>query len=267
MRPAQNHFELPIYLGRVHVATPEHEKQSTATTGNRPIEDALDYFRTIAGVDENVGRVLDTLDQAGLAEDTLVIYASDNGYHLREKGIGDKRSAYEVSMRIPMLLRYPRAVRAGQINDAMVLNMDVAPTLLEFAGIPIPKAVQGRSWKPMLDGHQKRVRDAFLYEYFFSYGDITDYEAQTADPPITPNIVAVRTEDAKLIKYPGRTWVELFDLRKDPYERRNVAEESDYRELRQRMETFLDQQIKQTGFRIPEKAKHIPTEGLETWRK
>lgn len=267
MGPAQNHWNLPIYLGRVHVAKPEHEKLSTATTGNRPIRDPLDYFRVITAIDEQLGRIMSLLDELGIAEDTVVVYTSDNGYHLGEHGIGDKRTAYEVSMRIPLIVRYPRmAALQGRTNDAMVLNIDLAPTLLDLAGLPVPAQMQGRTWRPLLEDGAKQIREAFLYEYFFSYGDITDYEAQTANPPITPTLVAVRAADAKIIKYPGRDWVELFDLARDPHERVNVADDSRYGGLRRRMDALYDQQIEAVGYRIPENVKPAPLEGLEDWR-
>ena len=260
--PAVNHTDLPIYLGRVHVADPRHEKSG----GNRRVEDLLNYFRVIAGADENVGRLLKALDEAGLSEDTMVIYASDNGYHLGEHGIGDKRSAYEVSMRVPLLVRYPRLGRTGTA-DGMALNIDLAPTMLDFAGVPVPPEMQGRSWRPLLEGRAARIRDAFFYEYFFSYKDITDYEIQTANCPITPTIAAVRTGTAKLIKYPERDWVELFDLARDPYERDNLAALPEHAQLREQMERLHAREMKAVGFRYPPGYQPPPVEGLEEWRR
>jgi arylsulfatase A-like enzyme len=246
----------------VHVADPRHEKSG----GNRRVEDLLNYFRVIAGADENVGRLLKALDEAGLSEDTMVIYASDNGYHLGEHGIGDKRSAYEVSMRVPLLVRYPRLGRTGTV-DGMALNIDLAPTMLDFAGVPVPPEMQGRSWRPLLEGRAARIRDAFLYEYFFSYKDITDYEIQTANCPITPTIAAVRTETAKLIKYPERDWVELFDLARDPHERDNLAALPEHAQLRDEMERLHAREMKAVGFRYPPGYQPPPVEGLEEWRR
>jgi arylsulfatase A-like enzyme len=105
----------------------------------------------INGVDDNVGKLLQTLDELGLTEDTVFVFSSDNGYYLGEHNLGDKRTAYEEALRIPMLVRYPRAVKAGRTDDRMVLNIDPAATFLDLAGQPVPAAMHGRSWKPILE--------------------------------------------------------------------------------------------------------------------
>lgn len=263
MKPAMNHTDLPIYLGRVHMAKPEHLKPY----GNVLVEDEMDYFRTLTAIDKNVGRIMDVVRELGLDQNTMVIFSSDNGYHFGEHGIGDKRSAYEVSMRIPMILWYHGLPLNGKTHDASVLNIDVAPTILDFAGTSIPNEMQGKSWKPLLYGESKKIRDAFLYEYFFSYTDITDYEIQTCNPPITPTIVALRTDKAKLITYPGRDWVELFDLENDPYERDNLAKDPEYSSLLEEMKLELEREKERMAFKIPEKARFVPNDSLEEWRK
>lgn len=263
--PPANWGAHPVYLGRVHVARREYIKPE----GNRPVADPLDYFRGLAGVDENVGRVLEALDAAGIAGRTVVVYSSDNGYHLGEHGIGDKRSAYEESIRIPLLVRYPGwggRTRPGSVIDALVLNIDLAPTFLDLAGLPVPPDMQGKSWRPLLEGRAKALRDDFLYEYFF-YRDIADYELQTANPPITPTITAVRTTSAKLITYPGRDWVELFDLSVDPYEIVNLAKDPRRAWLLQEMQARLERQLRETRFRIPSGANDVPLKDLEEWRR
>jgi arylsulfatase A-like enzyme len=207
----------------------------------------LGYFRTLVGIDDNVGRVLEVLDQTGIADDTVVVYASDNGYFLGEHGItglsspdGGKRNAYEESIRIPLLLRYPRRVPAGARQDAQVLNIDLAPTLLDLAGLPPPAPMQGKSWQPLLTGAVARLRGRFLYEYFH-------------EPPyIPPTMVALRRGDYKLIRYPGRpAWRELFDLRADPYERRNLSADPASQGVLQIMRDALDAEIVLTGYRVP----------------
>jgi hypothetical protein len=100
--------------------------------------------------DDNVGRVLDLLDELRLAENTVVVFAGDNGYYLGEHRLGDKRSAYEESMRIPLLLRYPKLGARGKLLDELVLNIDLAPIFLDLAGIAVPRGMQGRSWRPLL---------------------------------------------------------------------------------------------------------------------
>ena len=263
MGPAQNHTDIPIYLGRVHEAKREHLKPY----GNVLTEDYINYFRTLTTIDENVGKLMDFLEKEGLDQNTMIIYTSDNGYHFGEHGIGDKRSAYEVSMRIPMLVSYPKSQLNGKVFDDMVLNIDVAPTILDLAGVPIPEQMQGKSWKPLLERTTASIRDQFLYEYFFSYTDITDYEIQTVNPPITPTIVALRTNTAKLITYPGRDWVELFNLENDPYERTNLAGNPKYDALLNEMKQRLENEKNRMNFEIPEDAKYVPDDDLEDWRK
>src|SRR5207249_96054 len=116
---------------------------------------------------DNLGRLLKALDDMGITEDTVVVFASDNGYYIREHGLGDKRSCYEESLRIPFLVRYPRLISGGQTRDEMVLNIDLAPTFLELAGERIPVGMQGRSWAPLLTGKAADWRKSFMAEYFY----------------------------------------------------------------------------------------------------
>jgi arylsulfatase A-like enzyme len=208
-------------------------------------------FRGINAVDDNVGRLLALLDELKLAEDTVFVFSSDNGYYLGEHALGDKRSAYEESLRIPMMVRYPRAVKAGRTDDRMVLNVDPAPTFLDLAGVPVPKEVHGRSWRPLLEGKEGVAwRDAFFYCYFFEKGFGV------------PTTTAVRTADAKLIKYPGHDeWTEVFDLKADPFETRNLAKTPEAAELRARLEAEYDRQAKALDFRIPDFADKPPADG------
>jgi arylsulfatase A-like enzyme len=204
----------------------------------------LDYFRHIQGADENLGRLLAALDELKLADDTVVIYSSDNGYYLGEHSLGDKRSAYDESLRIPMLVRYPRLVAKGSVRDELVLNLDLAPTLIDLAGAKIPAEMQGRSWKPLLAGGRAPWRESFLSAYFFE-----------SNFPTTPTVVAVRTAHAKLIKYPGRDdWTELFDLTADPYELKNLIRDPAQAALRARLSAEFDAQVQATGFHIPDYA-------------
>jgi arylsulfatase A-like enzyme len=205
------------------------------------------YFRTISAVDENVGRILKALDDLKLAENTMLIYTSDNGFYLGEHGLGDKRSAYEESIRIPLLLRYAKLGARGRLIDSMVLNLDLAPTLLDFAGLAIPKEMQGRSWKPLLSSGAPPPdwRNSFFYEYFVEIGA----SGQQMGPP---SMTALRTDNAKLIKYPGHDdWMELFDLRTDPYETNNIVRSPPHRDLLQTMQAEYDRQAKAVEFRVP----------------
>ncbi len=207
------------------------------------------YFRCVSAADDNVGRLLALLDELKLADNTIVIFASDNGYYLGEHGLGDKRSAYDESLRIAMLLRYPKLAGKGRLIDQMALNIDLAPTLLDFAGVAVPKEMHGRSWKPLLVGathasplqsHDTDWRRAFFYCYFYERGFNT------------PLVTAVRTDTAKLIKYPGHDeWTELFDLKADPYELKNLARDAAHKELLAQMQAEYDRQAKLIAFQVP----------------
>ena len=132
----------------------------------------LNYFRCIAGVDDNVGKVLDALDRLKLAENTVVVYASDNGFYLGEHTLADKRSGYDESLRIPLIVRYPKSGLKGVTRDDMVLNIDLAPTFLDLAGVAVPKDMHGKSWKPLLakEAPKEPFRASFFYEYFREAG-------------------------------------------------------------------------------------------------
>lgn len=198
------------------------------------------YFQLLQGVDQNVGRLLDTLDESGLAGNTVVVFTSDNGYFFGEHGLGDKRAAYEESLRIPLLVRLPNQKTPNTV-DATTLNIDLAPTLLELAGVEIPEQMHGESLGPLLSGHQPDGwRTAFLYEYF----------EETRFP--TPTVFAVRTPAAKLIIYPGHDdWTELYDLRADPHEMQNLADDPAHANMRQRMQAEFDRQATKVGLPLP----------------
>jgi arylsulfatase A-like enzyme len=202
----------------------------------------LGYFRCLAAMDDNVGRILKELDDLGVAESTLLVFAGDNGFYFGEHGLGDKRSAYDESLRIPLLLRYPRLGVKGKSVDAMVLNVDFAPTALDYAGVEVPKAMHGRSWRPILQGEAPPDwRSAYFYCYFFERGFNT------------PTVTAVRTTSAKLIRYPGHDdWTEVFDLAADPYELKNLAADPAKADLRKALEAEYERQSAAVGFRIPE---------------
>jgi arylsulfatase A-like enzyme len=198
----------------------------------------LDYFRHITGADENLGKLLAALDELGLADDTVVVYSSDNGYYLGEHGLGDKRSLYEESLRVPMLVRYPRLFAKGAVRDEMVLNIDLAPTFLDLAGVPAPREMQGASWKPIAAGQKPAGwRTSFLAEYFL----------EGAYP--TPTMVGVRTANSKIVKYPAHPeWTEVFDLAVDPYELNNLASNP---AATAKLSAELDAQIKATNYAEP----------------
>ena len=200
-----------------------------------------DHHRAVYGVDENLGLVLDYLDSAGLAEDTLVLYTTDNGYFLGEHGWYDKRFMYEPALRIPLLVRYPRLIGPGLVPDRPALNVDIAPTLLDFAGIRVPGEMQGRSLRPLLEGDPPdNWRESILYSYYENSWAFREMARdQMTDPSFqfwTPHRVGphrgVRTDRYKLIEYYGEEdYWELFDLREDPHELQNLYGEPGHGQL------------------------------------
>jgi arylsulfatase A-like enzyme len=200
-----------------------------------------DHYRALYGVDENLGRVLNYLDESGLAEDTLILYTSDNGFYLGEHGWYDKRFMYEPSLRVPLLVRYPRLKPAGAVIDAFVQNIDFAPTILDFAGVPVPESMQGQSLRPLLEGERpENWRRSIYYAYFENSWQLRNAQPeQMRDPTFryfTPHRVGphrgVRTERFKLIEFysEGDYW-ELFDLEKDPLELNNIYGQAGYGEI------------------------------------
>ncbi|RYD35792.1 MAG: DUF4976 domain-containing protein [Verrucomicrobiaceae bacterium] len=170
-----------------------------------------DYLACVQGVDDNIGRLLDRLDQTGLAKNTVIFYTSDNGFFLGDHGLYDKRFMYEASLRVPLLVRAPGLTAAGSVSERMVLNTDFAPTFLDLAGLPVPADMQGRSLKPLLAGTPPdNWRSSFYYRYYHDPGDHN-----------TRAHLGLRTETEKLIHYWKKDVWEYFDLATDPNELRN----------------------------------------------
>ena len=203
---------------------------------------ARSYAATIPSIDDSVGRIVATLAGLGKLDDTIVVFAGDNGMFLGEHGMTDKRAMHEPSIRIPFLMRYPPRVRPGTVVDELVLNIDLAPTLLELCGASPFAKVHGRSIVPLLDGDPTAGRDAFLYEY--------NYEEPF---PYTPNVRGVRTRDWKYVHYPhgddsaDRHKAELYHLASDPGERRNLIEDPASAPRRAELETTLRRLQAETG--------------------
>lgn len=172
----------------------------------------LDYNETLRAVDDSVGRIVETLKRLGRLEDTLIIYSSDNGFQFGEHGLIDKRTMYEPSIRVPMVVHWPAVVSANSRRSELITNLDIAPTFIELAGGEVPESMQGHSFMGLLQGDSANWRDAFLYEYF--------WERMF---PQTPTVLGVRTQTHKLMKYHG-VWdrYELYDLVNDPEERNNL---------------------------------------------
>jgi arylsulfatase A-like enzyme len=172
-----------------------------------------DYLRCIASVDENVGRVLDYLDRTGLTKNTVVFYTSDQGFYLGDHGWFDKRFMYEESLRMPLLVRYPKEVKAGSINNDIVLNLDFAATFLDFAGLPTPLDIQGRSIRKILQGNTPPDWRQSMYYHYYEYPAVHSVKRH----------YGIRTKRYKLIHfYHDIDEWELYDLKKDPKEMYNI---------------------------------------------
>ena len=181
-----------------------------------------DYLGTIAAVDENVGRVLDYLDDEGLAGNTLVVYTSDQGFYLGEHGWFDKRFMYDESFKTPLLIKWPNKIRPGTTEDEMVQNLDFAQTFLEVAGVTSPEDMQGKSLVPLLKGEKEKWdRDAVYYHYY-------EYPAEHA----VKRHYGIATKEFKLIHFyfDVDVW-ELYDRKIDPQELNNVFNDPDYAQV------------------------------------
>ncbi len=175
-----------------------------------------DYLRCVASVDDNVGRLLTYLDEAGLTQNTLVLYTSDQGFYLGDHGWFDKRFMYEESLRMPLLARYPGVIPAGATNDDIVLNLDFAPTFLDLAAIEKPDDMQGESMAPLLSGQTPGDWRTSMYYHYYEYPAVHSVKRH----------YGVRTKRHKLIHfyYDIDAW-ELYDLENDPHELSNIYDD------------------------------------------
>ena len=202
------------------------------------------YWGTIQSVDDSVGRIRQTLEQLSVFDNTLVVFLGDNGLLNGEHGMVDKRTMHEASIRVPLVVRPPSGSTGPPRRvDQMVLHVDIAPTILDFAGLPPLERIHGRSWKPLLanPAASRDWRDAWHYEY--------NYEPQF---PYTPNVRGVRTDRWKLIRYPhgdgspDRHEPELYDLVADPEETKNLARQSEFRPVIAELEAKLQKSLADT---------------------
>ena len=176
------------------------------------------YYATLSAVDDSVGRIMAYLKKAGLEKDTLVVFTSDNGYQIGEHGLIDKRTAYQPSVRVPMVMYQPGTVPAGVTNPGRIRNLDFAPTFLDQAGLPLPQQFEGRSAWPLVTGRQGEADwkpQDFIYEYYWEWSF-----------PMTPTTLSITRGNLKYIQYYGiYDRDELYDLASDPDEMRNLADE------------------------------------------
>jgi arylsulfatase A-like enzyme len=207
-----------------------------------------DYMGCVASVDDGVGKLLDFLKENNLDSNTIVIYTSDQGFYLGEHGWFDKRFMYEESLRTPLLVSFPRHIKPGTTIDALVQNLDYAPTLLDYAGVKIPTDMQGESFKDLVSGKTTKWRDAIYYTY---------YEYPSVH--MVKRHYGIKTERYKLIHfyYDIDEW-ELYDLKTDPHEMKNVFNDPAYADVRKEMHTKLEALRKKYGDSDENDKKFLP---------
>ncbi|MFG0290985.1 MAG: sulfatase [Rhodopirellula sp. JB044] len=226
-------LESDLKLGGRYKGNPQYASRQKWFEENKPTGIDLikwkyqtylkDYLRCTWSVDESVGKILDTLEEQGLSDNTIVMYSSDQGFYMGEHGWFDKRFMYEESFRTPLIARWPGKIKPGSVNTDLVQNIDFAETFLDLAGAPIPDEMQGESLVPLLEGKTPEDWRDSLYYHYYEY----------------PAVHSVRRHEGvfdgrwKLIRYYGRNvpnkeeW-ELFDLKNDPSEMNNVASNPEY---------------------------------------
>ncbi|HTL30289.1 MAG TPA: sulfatase [Tepidisphaeraceae bacterium] len=198
----------------------------------------IDYFRLLTAVDDGVGEIVQTLKDQGQLDNTMILYTSDNGYFMGEHKRGDKRLAYEESIRIPWVMRYTPMIKPGSTVDRMVLNIDVAPTICDLAGVKPAETMQGMSLVPLMQGKTDGWRKSFLYEYWVDF------------IPSIPEMIGVRTDDMILVKYPHIHDIdEMYDLKNDPKEMHNVAQDPKYAEKKKELEAELERLKRETDWK------------------
>jgi arylsulfatase A-like enzyme len=201
-----------------------------------------DYLRCIRSVDDNIGRVLDYLDDSGLAENTVVMYSSDQGFYLGEHGWFDKRFMYEESFRTPLIARWPGVIKPGTSNSDLVQNLDLAQTFLDIAGAEQPSDMQGASFKPIMENGKAPAnwRKSLYYHYYESYG-----------PHSVRKHEGVATNRYKLISFYEEDEWEFYDIKKDPAEMKSEYNNKKYKRQIAKLKKELVRLKK--FYKVPEK--------------
>ena len=252
-KPATFDDDLKGYPGKPSAFIEANNKIGTTILGDdapRTLEEVVkDHYAGVVDNDDNVGRVFKLLERSGMMDDTAILLSSDHGFFLGEWRFYDKRFMHEPSIRVPLMVRYPRMVKAGSVCEKMALNVDIAPTMLELAGIRVPSSMQGRSLVSFLKGEQpENWRKDWLYEY---------YEYPEAEH-VRPHR-GVRTERYKLIHYyklpehpEAPEEFELYDLQKDPGELHNLYGQPGCAALTQQLLDRISELRKETGDDLPD---------------
>jgi len=207
-------------------------------TADKYQEYVKNYLRCIVSVDRSVGEIMKALAERKLADDTLTVFSSDNGYFLGERGLIHKWLMYEESIRVPLIVHYPRLSERGVKLEPMALNIDVAPTFLDYAAVPIPKGTDGRSLRPLLEGKSSDWRNHWFYEHHF--------HARGSKEGAIPRTEGVRTSQWKYITYidENEPFEELYDLKNDPHEEHNLATDPKHAQRLQTMKAMYADYVK-----------------------
>ena len=219
-------------------------KIGTTSTGDcaRSLEELCkDYYAGLVAMDENIGKIMDYLQSKGQLEDTAVMHTSDHGYFLGEWRLFDKRLMHEPSIRVPMMLRYPARIKPGTTREEMILDIDIAPTLLDLAGVKAPQEMQGKSMLPLMEHDNPGWRKEWFYDYY-------EYPENEHVQPHR----GIRTERYKLIHwYLEPQSFELYDLLKDPGERQNLAGDPQHQVIQNELQARLEELRKGIKERAP----------------
>ncbi|MDP2999952.1 MAG: sulfatase-like hydrolase/transferase, partial [Bryobacterales bacterium] len=212
----------------------QKQKQGSGGSGEELVRNQL---RALMAVDESTGEVFKALEETGQLDNTLVVFSSDNGYFWGEHGLADKRWSYEESIRVPLVMRYPKLIKAGTKIEHDALNVDMAPTMIELGGATAPKNIHGRSLVPAFSGKAKEWRKSFLSEYFAETG----FQRQ-------PSWQCARTPRWKYTHYTELEGMdELYDIQADPYEMKNLIGDAAARGTLKEMQGELARLLKQTA--------------------
>ena len=239
-KPATFDEDLKGYPGKPRAFAECDNKIGVDSTGVTTLEELVKtHYASTMGADDNVGRILNALESTGKLDDTVVMMTSDHGYFLGEWHFMDKRLMHEPSIRVPLMVRYPEMIKAGSANERMVLNLDLAPSVLDLAGVKVPPHMQGRSLRPLLEGQDPAQ---WRRDWFYAYYDFPG-------PNMVPKNRGIRTERYKLIEY----WeqqppqYEMYDLEKDPGELHNLADDPAHAGLRKELYGRMMQLGKEAG--------------------
>lgn len=209
-----------------------------------------DYLATVLSVDQSIGEILDYLEETGELDNTIVVYTSDQGFFLGEHGWFDKRFMYEECQRMPVVVRYPAAIKAGSVSSALAMNVDFASTFLDFAGAEIPEDIQGRSLRPVMEDEGRTPedwREAVYYHYY-------EYPAEHS----VKRHYGIRTDRFKLIHFYNDVdeW-ELYDMEADPKEMCNVYDSPEYADVRVSLHELLLETQRQYGDTDPDEREQV----------